>query len=59
MHGGEETHVKLKAPIPIHIQYFTAWVDANGGVQFRDDVYGFDARQAAVESRRRPARRNL
>ena len=59
MHGGEETHVKLKAPIPIHIQYFTAWVDANGGLQFRDDVYGFDATQAAAGLRRRPVRRNL
>jgi len=52
MHAGEETHVKLHTPIPIHIQYFTAWVDANGGLQFRDDVYGYDAKQAAAEAHR-------
>ncbi len=52
MHAGEETHVKLKVPIPIHIQYFTAWVDAKGGLQFRDDVYGYDAKQAAAKPRR-------
>jgi L,D-transpeptidase YcbB len=52
MHAGDEKHVKLSAPIPVHIVYFTAWVDENGGLHFRDDVYGFDAgkkpRTAAV-----------
>jgi murein L,D-transpeptidase YcbB/YkuD len=45
MHAGAETHVKLRTPIPIHILYFTAWADANGGLQFREDVYGYDAKQ--------------
>jgi L,D-transpeptidase YcbB len=48
MHAGTETHVKLREAIPIHVVYFTSWVDANGGLQFRDDVYGYDAKQAAV-----------
>ncbi len=48
MHGGTETHVKLRDAIPVHILYFTSWVDARGGLQFRDDVYGYDARQAAA-----------
>ena len=52
MHAGTETHVRLKAPIPIHIVYFTAWVDGAGGVHFRDDVYGYDAKQ--LEATRRP-----
>jgi murein L,D-transpeptidase YcbB/YkuD len=55
MHAGEEKHVKLRAPIPIHIQYFTAWVDGNGGLHFRDDVYGYDAKQSA----RRRVRKDL
>jgi hypothetical protein len=58
MHAGSETHVKLLKAIPIHIVYFTAWVDANGGLHFRHDVYGYDARQASVAVQpqsRRPA----
>jgi L,D-transpeptidase YcbB len=43
MHAGEETHVKLSAAIPVHIVYFTAWADEQGGLHFRDDVYGFDS----------------
>jgi murein L,D-transpeptidase YcbB/YkuD len=43
MHAGDEKHVKLSAPIPVHIVYFTAWADEQGGIHFRDDVYGFDA----------------
>jgi len=45
MHSGNEQHVKLKASIPVHIVYFTAWVDDNGGMHFQQDVYGYDARQ--------------
>lgn len=58
MHAGTETHVRLKTPIPIHMVYFTAWVDAAGGVHFRDDVYGYDAKQMEAAKRpqgRRPA----
>lgn len=56
MHAGSETHVKLAAPIPIHIVYFTAWVDQHGGLHFRDDVYGLDARQIAAGKRRQSRR---
>jgi murein L,D-transpeptidase YcbB/YkuD len=42
MHAGEEKHVSLKEPLPVHIQYLTAWVDKNGSVQFRPDIYGHD-----------------
>jgi murein L,D-transpeptidase YcbB/YkuD len=45
MHSGNEQHVKLKASIPVHIVYFTAWVDDAGGMHFQQDVYGYDARQ--------------
>jgi L,D-transpeptidase YcbB len=44
MQRGVEQAVKLRAPIPVHIVYFTAWVDAGGGIQFRSDVYGYDHR---------------
>jgi murein L,D-transpeptidase YcbB/YkuD len=40
--AGTEKVVKLTAPIPIHLTYFTAWTDEKGGLNFRDDVYGYD-----------------
>jgi murein L,D-transpeptidase YcbB/YkuD len=42
MHSGNEKHVKLKETIPVHIVYFTAWVDENGGLHFQPDIYGYD-----------------
>ena len=47
MHSGVEKHVKLKEKIPVHIVYFTAWVDDKGGLHFQPDVYGYDAEQAS------------
>ncbi len=34
--------IDLKKPVPIFIVYFTAWVESDGSVQFRNDVYGND-----------------
>ena len=34
--------IRLKNPIPIHLIYFTAWVDENNQLQIRPDVYGRD-----------------
>lgn len=45
MHGDEETIVKLRQPIPVYLGYWTARVSPDGILQFRDDVYGIDARQ--------------
>jgi murein L,D-transpeptidase YcbB/YkuD len=42
MKSGVEKHVKLKKKIPVHIAYFTAWVDENGGLHFQPDIYGYD-----------------
>jgi murein L,D-transpeptidase YcbB/YkuD len=47
MNSGVETPVTLKQPLPVHIVYFTAWVDAKGGLHFQPDVYGYDAKQDA------------
>ena len=47
MHAGEEQHVKLKQEIPVHIVYFTAWVDDAGSVRLAPDVYGYDATQSS------------
>ena len=38
----KEQTVWLPEPIPVHIQYWTAWVDDDGELQFRNDIYGYD-----------------
>lgn len=40
-----EKSVGLNNKIPIHIIYLTAWVDENGKLQFREDIYNFDKMQ--------------
>ena len=37
--------IGLDKKIPIHIVYLTSWVDENGILQFRDDIYNFDKMQ--------------
>ena len=40
--GGKRTVVKLEEKIPVHIVYLTSWVNKDGSVHFRKDVYGRD-----------------
>lgn len=42
MNSGNEKYVKLKDPVPVIITYYTAWVDDNGQINFRDDIYSHD-----------------
>jgi murein L,D-transpeptidase YcbB/YkuD len=42
MRAGEEKHVSLQEPLPVHILYFTAWVDEAGGLHLEKDIYGYD-----------------
>ena len=44
LYGGKETFVRLKNKVPVFIAYFTAWVDMEGRLNFRDDVYHHDAK---------------
>jgi L,D-transpeptidase YcbB len=41
---GAETRVSLDQPIPVHLDYRTAFTDVTGGLQFRRDIYGRDGR---------------
>jgi murein L,D-transpeptidase YcbB/YkuD len=36
--------IALKSPIPVHLVYFTCWVDDTGKTHFREDLYGRDHR---------------
>jgi len=47
---GPTTEVKLDKKIPLFIDYYTTWVDANGVVNFREDVYNKDKRILEVIS---------
>jgi L,D-transpeptidase YcbB len=49
----EPKQVNLKKNYPIHIVYHTAWVDDEGLINFRKDVYGHDERQLAQLNRNR------
>ena len=57
MHSGVEKHVKLKEKIPVHVVYFTAWVDDKGGTHFQPDIYGYDDKQTARQPRAAAVRR--
>ena len=45
------TH-RLQTPVPIYLVYMTAWVDDQGVVHFRDDIYGRDLQLAEFKQRR-------
>jgi L,D-transpeptidase YcbB len=44
MNAGQEKYIRLRgsSEIPVFIGYFTSWVDRNGDLNFRKDVYGHD-----------------
>ena len=48
MFGGNEININFPKPIPVHLTYQTAFVDENGKLQIREDVYGRDARMIAI-----------
>ena len=41
---GRETKVDLKEPVPVHLIYRTAITKPKGGMEYRRDVYGRDAK---------------
>jgi hypothetical protein len=43
MYGSSEIDLKFPTPIPVNITYQTAFVDDEGNLQIRKDVYGRDA----------------
>lgn len=41
---GKEVRLNLETPVPVHLMYRTAFVNARGKIEYRRDVYGRDAR---------------
>ncbi|MEJ7913355.1 MAG: L,D-transpeptidase family protein [Chitinophagaceae bacterium] len=42
MNAGEEKFVKVKKAVPVFITYYTAWVNEDGKLNFREDIYKHD-----------------
>jgi murein L,D-transpeptidase YcbB/YkuD len=42
MKAGKEQWVELRLPVPVSLTYFTAWVDEDGMLHLREDIYGLD-----------------
>jgi murein L,D-transpeptidase YcbB/YkuD len=53
--NGYDQHVAVKQKIPVHITYFTLWVNEDGSISTFNDVYGHDARMAAALFGENPA----
>ena len=52
---GAPTVVSLAEPLPVHLSYQTAWVNKDGSVHFRSDIYERDVvLAAALMGTRRP-----
>jgi murein L,D-transpeptidase YcbB/YkuD len=44
LNTGRETKLDLEQPVPVHLIYRTAVTNARGHTEYRDDIYGRDAR---------------
>lgn len=42
--GPEDNDVALDKPMPVHVTYFTAWIDDSGDIKSFADVYGHEKR---------------
>lgn len=42
VNSGSRQVISLPRPLPVYLVYWTTWVEADGTVHFRDDVYGRD-----------------
>jgi murein L,D-transpeptidase YcbB/YkuD len=47
--------VRLSRPVPVHLLYWTAWVNDAGQVNFREDIYNRDRKLQVALARNSPA----
>lgn len=48
---GRESRVNLERTLPIHLTYRTAWIDDDGAINYRGDIYGRDRLVATALAR--------
>jgi murein L,D-transpeptidase YcbB/YkuD len=59
MHAHREQHVKLKTSLPVHIGYWTAWVEPDGKtVTYTDDPYEIDPVHSELRTKNEERRTN-
>ncbi len=46
--AGETARLPISRSMPVVVAYWTVFVDEDGTVEFRDDIYGRDAALAAL-----------
>lgn len=44
----QETGITIRPTMPVYIVYFTAWVDSNNNLNFRNDIYNLDKQLGKV-----------
>ena len=54
--GGRRQRVYLRTPVPVHIEYRTAWLGPDGRARFGTDLYGWEQRSVDAAVRETLAR---
>jgi murein L,D-transpeptidase YcbB/YkuD len=47
----KQTYHQLDEQVPVDVAYLTAWVDPDGILQIRNDIYGYDRMQLKYRRR--------
>jgi murein L,D-transpeptidase YcbB/YkuD len=45
LRGKKKTQLNLSKPVPVHIVYLTAWINSDGLLHYRNDIYNYDSKQ--------------
>lgn len=54
--AGNTKYFPLKAKVPVYFLYWTTFIDKDGNLQFRPDIYGRDQRLIAMQRQMQPLR---
>jgi len=46
--SGQESEIPVRDQVPVHVMYWTVWVDGSGLPHFRNDIYDRDEPLAAA-----------
>jgi murein L,D-transpeptidase YcbB/YkuD len=50
--SGQSKVIRFSKPVPVHLFYWTSWVDESGQTHFRQDIYNRDAQLRSALSQR-------